>query len=217
MELAIAVAIVAILSALLAPFIFSLMEQSRISQAEASLQELSTSLKRVYSDSGYWPYENTVWSPVPNYTYPQIEPRPYNSSDTAMLGGVPPVPSGYPALQPCAQVEPGLPCWNGPYVGGDPSSLGAKKDPWGNPYYYTYLRPSDGWGGGVSSAPNGAVVIWSTGPDGIDQTGCSTGVCSINYNMIAQGMSSLPFCSAAGANPASCSDDIVVFVSPSSQ
>jgi prepilin-type N-terminal cleavage/methylation domain-containing protein len=218
LELMVAIAVIAVLSAVLLPFIVGAVERARASSARGSLQELAYNMKRVYRDSGYWPYENSIWSTTPNWPYPQVDPRPFNTGDTAMMAPTPPPaltpPGGTPIQLPsCAAVPPGASCWNAPYMTQGGGSLGNTLDPWGNPFYYTYVRPPDGWGGGVSTAPNGFILIWSIGPDGVDETGCTNGPCEVNYSLLAQGKSSLPFCGDPGANaPPNCSDDIVQYV-----
>jgi hypothetical protein len=171
---------------------------------------------RFYADTGYWPYANSGWSAAPGYAYSQIEPKSFNQGDTALTQSTAPaLPSGYPALPVCSTlwttVSPGAACWNGPYVP-IAASMGDIVDPWGNPLYYTLVRPADGWGGGVAAEPWGFVALWSIGPDGIDETGCGTGACDIDYVAIAHGRSSLPACGPAGTDAAPCSDDIVTLV-----
>lgn len=166
------------------------------------LAAIAAAMKSFHTDTGGWPYENTVWDAQPNSKYPQIEPRPVSTTETSLFA-VPTNPANGEPLPTCSGSEGGLsnPCWRGPYLtpGG---SLGAAPwlDHWGNPMLYAYIRPQDGNGGGVSSAPNGAIVIWSSGPDGIDQTGCSTGACALDYSDLAAGK-----CSVTG-----CDDDIVL-------
>jgi prepilin-type N-terminal cleavage/methylation domain-containing protein len=212
-EITIVVAVIAILAALLAPVIIGVVERSRVATARGSLAELAHTIKRVRDDSGYWPYQDTVWSPAPGFPLPEIGPRAYNTNDTVMQnGGLPVIPGGG-TMQWCSQVQPGFPCWNGPYMS-QGSSMGSLVDPWGNQYMYSYIRPNDGWGGGIAQAPNGVVVVWSNGPDGIDQTGCTTGACGWNSINFAQGLPSLPTCDSGGT-PGSCSDDIIQWVATS--
>ncbi len=212
-ELVIAITILAVLASLLTPYISGVINKARAASARGSTSDLSWNLKRVYKDSNYWPYEDTVWSPAPNYGLPQIEPRPYNERDSVMQQSFPPTPVGGTQLKACKAVPPGMPCWNAPYLPQAGGSMASALDPWGNPYMYAYIRPMDGWGGGVSTAPDGFVIVWSNGPDGIDQTGCSGGACAIDYTRLAQGKSSIDFCGFNGITT-NCSDDIVQWVSP---
>ncbi len=193
-------------------------ESTSISIARTAVTQLAGKLKQVHRDSGYWPLGNSVWSPDHEFPSRQIEPRPFRSDDTALMDRSPPsMPLGYPPIPPCERTAHRKPCWDGPYLPAVGASMEEAHDPWGHPYMFAYIRPKDGWGGGTSAAPNGFILVWSNGPDGIDQTGCSTGACSINYDRMAQGLSSLPFCDAPSAAPESCSDDLVATAGPAVQ
>lgn len=218
-EITIAVIVISILAAMLAPVVIDYVEKARIAQAKGSVSEFASAMKRFHNDTGFWPFENSVWSTLPGWYYPQIDPTRGTGNDTALYV-VPTVPSnqnnitgcnGGPTMCLCSQVQAGYPCWTAPYLSNG-GSLGGYLDPWGNALMYTLVRPSDGWGGGTSFAPSGMVMVWSTGPDGIDQTGCSSGAgCGVNWQKLAMGQSSLPACPGMTSGP-SCSDDIVQLV-----
>jgi hypothetical protein len=185
-------------------------------QGESVVSQVSAAMERFHQDSGYWPFSDAVWSAAPGYPVGQIDAFSFIGFDTALNQSVPPTVygDGDPLLA-CLDVWPvsgpaGL-CWNGPYVTSF-EAMDAVLDPWGSPLYYTYVRPFDGYGGGVATAPDGFVLVWSVGADGIDQTGCSFGTCGVDYFQLAQGNSSLPFCGTPGSDPNNCSDDIVQYV-----
>ena len=221
LEIMVVVTAIAILAALLTPAIIGYVERTRIAQAKATVSEVATVMKRFHDDTGFWPFENSVWSTLPGWYYPQIDPTRATGNDTALytLPSIPPNQNnlnGCNSSAPgpmcmCNQVQTGYPCWQSPYLSNG-GSLGTYLDPWGNALMYTLVRPSDGWGGGTSFAPNGMVLVWSTGPDGIDQTGCTNGApCGVNWSKLAQGQSSLAACTA-GTSGSGCSDDIVQYV-----
>lgn len=210
-ELVIVIAVIAILAALLTPVILGLVERARIATARASLAELARTMKRVRDDSGYWPYHAGLWSPAPNADS-EIKGMAFGSGDTVMQSGDVPIPTSGPPLVRCAAAPPGWPCWNGPYM--SQGDMGSLVDPWGNQYMFMFIRPNDGYGGGISQAPNGVVMVWSNGPDGIDQTACTTGGCGFDSIQIAQGLSSMTSCNSGGT-PGSCSDDVIQYIASS--
>jgi len=196
-ELVIVIAIIAILAALLVPTILAQAERARIATAKDSVNEVAGTMKRFHEDTSYWPYGNTIWFGAPNFS-PGVAPTAFTTNDTAMFSANPPPSSmGLPQLPRCRDVTPGMICYNGPYMGrGNSLADDTNKDPWGNPLYFVYLRPDDGFSGGSPQAPGGVVAVWSLGPDGLDQTGCTASAkgsagCAINYALVAQGLPSV--------------------------
>jgi hypothetical protein len=159
---------------------------------------LTTAFDQFHSDTGLWPYAGCGWDPNGGIS-PQIEPFQFVPNDDVLAQTPNPANCS-------ADIGLFLPQnWSGSYLWSDVTDLasGPALDGWGNPLMFALIRPADGFGGGVTSAPDGAILIWSTGPDGIDQTGCSTGACGLNVDQLAKGHSS--------GDP---SDDIISFVGP---
>jgi hypothetical protein len=158
---------------------------------EKLLGTLATSYRAFHRDTGVWPFGPCAWNPAPMMSQ-QINAQPFGLLDTVL--------STLPSV--CQEFQ--APSWEGSYLWSDVVSLADAPmlDGWYHPLMYAYIRPEDGWGGGTTTAPNGAIVVWSTGPDGIDQTGCSGGRCALNISDLATGHSSI--------QP---SDDIIVYVS----
>lgn len=206
LEVMVVVAVLAIISLCLSVVVTRYVPAARISSARGSLAELARAMRRAQGDSGCWPLGNTLWCPAPWASVREVPPRAFTTADTVLASPGIPVVSGSPArLLRCAVSTAGSPCWNGPYLTG---GLGRTPDPWGNPFMYTYASSA----AGLAGAPNGIVVIWSTGPDGIDQTGCTSGACSFAPAQIAQGLSSVAPC--VQGQHGGCSDDIVYLVGP---
>jgi prepilin-type N-terminal cleavage/methylation domain-containing protein len=202
-ELAVCITVIGVVAALIIPAILNSLAESKKAAAAERVAQLARIFKRFHDDTIGWPYEGFVWRPDPQYPIQQINPTQFNPQDTALFSR--PFDPQLGAAEPlCNGVPPGPShkCWNGPYVGTG-SSMGdvINADPWGNPLYYALIRPSDSWGGGTSVAPAGFIVVWSAGPDGVDQTGCSGGGCSFDITKLASGQSS-----------SSDSDDLVYFV-----
>lgn len=198
-ELVIAITVVAILAALLVPVILGQIEKSRVAVEMRSISELGKTFRRFHENTGGWPYLGEVWN-VGEMRYAAsggVDPTSFTSADTA-LQRQPNVRGG--PLQVCNVKNVQEACWNGPYMQGNSMGDIEMRDPWGNPRMFAIIPPVP-LGGSVPEARNGAVVIWSRGPDGIDQTGCTTGGCVWNKAKTALGESSVPG-----------SDDIILVV-----
>jgi general secretion pathway protein G len=191
-ELVIVIAVVAILAGLLIPAILAQLERSRRAGEADSLVELAKSIRRFQVDVGRWPLDDATWDETLD-----IDPDEFTTGDTALFIQ----PTG---LEKCSPATVGNRCWSGPYLG-EGGSLGASLDAWGRPRMVAMIRPYDGTSGGTPSAPRGGVVVWSRGPDGVDDTGCWGGAagCTRDIARIAQGLQS----NASG-------DDLVVLVAP---
>lgn len=201
------------------------------SMALALLNQVATSMRAFHKDTGGWPQGNSVWygdippwemkmlpdgGTIPDYSPVEISPTPFTMSDVSLFTqAVDPV-NNKTALPACGATVV-QPCWSGPYLNFTGTALAAAmtmadvKDPWGNALLFAYIRPFDGFGGGVvcpddqPNCPqqNGAIVIWSMGGDQQDETGCTTTGFNCSYNEfdVASGMASV-----SGA------DDIIVLV-----
>jgi hypothetical protein len=187
-------------------------EPQQASCETAQLQTLAAAMQSFHRDTAAWPYEATVWAPVASSPYEEIDGFNFNLADTALF--VDPSPPNSAAFPRCTMSDgggSGNPCWNGPYLPVPPgTSLGATPwlDAWHHAIMYMYLEPLGGpRGGGHSQAPNGLIVIWSLGPDGIDGFACTDGTCSIDYRQVAKSECS---------QPQPC-DDLIVQVADSSE
>jgi hypothetical protein len=151
-----------------------------VANEQVSLTKIADAFKKFHTDTGGWPVGAMAWS---YKTDPEISPLQLDDHDTALF--TMPV-----SLKHCGDgVTTG--CWNGPYLDGKNLGEDAFHDAWGHSHYVTLIRPfGDGSGGGVQSAPDGVVLLWSAGPDGIDQVGCTDGSCGMNVNMLAKGLPS---------------------------
>jgi hypothetical protein len=170
-------------------------DESPHDQASKLLEYASAGMQLFHNDTAFWPYANSGWNAAPSFPVPELMPRSFTSADTALL------------TTPVANADTqGIDTlWKGSYLWTDIPNMEGLTDPWGAPLLYTYIRPDDGFGGGVSGLLAGAVIVWSTGPDRLDQTGCSTGNCTLHTDWLVQGVSS-------GAH----ADDLVVYVGPAS-
>lgn len=195
-ELIIAIVVIAVLAAILIPTILGQVERARISDAMEQVNQTAITFKRFFEDTGYWPYGNTVWNPNPNGS-PSVAPTSFSTGDTTLFANI--APTVTPPLLPCSQVNAGMSCWNGPYLGrgssmADPNMI----DPWGDVLLYTMQRPFDGFGGGTQYAPNGIVVVWSAGPNMADETGCTTVNNAVNGQISPTGCTLSYACIVAG-------------------
>jgi len=175
-------------------------------QEAMHLATISDAFKKFHMDTTGWPLGNTAW-----YGDCTVAPQAaaFTTNDTVLFKA----PS---AVTGCDDIY-GM--WDGtvpptqpPYFSGVVATSMASStmfDAWGNVLLYAYFRPDDGFGYSNPNAPDGAIIIWSTGPDGLDQTGCSTTKkgtppgCLRNENNLVSGQASV-----SGA------DDIIVVVGP---
>jgi len=128
-----------------------------------SLADLTAAFRSFRIDTDSWPFEAGRWTQPFN-----IDPTEFTSNDTALFA----LPPGMTACERPRLVQI---CWDGPYLDAPtPASLGspAMFDAWGHPLMFAMIRPDDAFGEGTPAAPRGAVLLWSRGPDGTDQTGC---------------------------------------------
>jgi prepilin-type N-terminal cleavage/methylation domain-containing protein len=194
MEILIAVAILAILSAALSPLVIKYVNDARRARALSDSQNLGQAILAFNLDTGRWPVSN--------------DSNPSDTGEVSRLVGQPAaslsqVPSGTGAtgaanwdgggsggtavaiedllirnqvgattpIYPVSQTAPAPPGWNGPYLKEVPL------DPWGNPYVCN-VRYLDGAGvTGVTTAEedNHAVFCLSAGPDGVFNTSFDDG------------------------------------------
>jgi hypothetical protein len=143
---------------------------------DPKLQLISDAFRKFHEDTGGWPLGGGVWNAS---TSQQVDALRFDKTDTALFT--------LPKNARQCQGEGSRPCWNGPYLPGKSLADAAYLDQWGHAAEFMLLRPRDGMGGGNKLAPNGLVVIWSTGPDGKDGFGCSDASCVRDSNRMATG------------------------------
>lgn len=184
LEMALVVVVIGILAALIYPAMGAITARARVTAEKESLRSIGQAMRKFYEDTGRWPLDSGFWP-----MFLDVDPSPFGMGDTALF-----LPSG--GLLQCSSSTGDLPCWGGPYLswGANVNHMGGQVDPWGNPRYFALFVPTDQGTGGASAAPNGAVVIWSAGADGLDATGCTnmTASCTRNINNIVQGLPSVP-------------------------
>lgn len=162
-----------------------------------SLEVVAEAMRAFHADTGGWPFGDTRWSAESRRDLATggVDATAFSNRDVALLKR---------GRMPACDTPPTGKCWKGPYlIGGDSLADEPWVDAWGR-YRYFAIIPPEGLPGSVAGEPDGAVVIWSRGPDGADQTGCADGGCTRDLSLLAQGKPSGKF-----------SDDIVVVVGPS--
>lgn len=171
-ELTVVVLVIAVLVALLSPVILDFAERSRHRSAVASLNTLQKTYARFQGDVGQWPYGDGVW----RWWQEGKLAFQFDSGFTA-FHRLPFDENGNP-MEYCGSGNIGGRCWSGPYMT-QHASLGALKDPWNKPYRYLYAPPYDpddlscvACSFEMEATGAGLVMIFSTGPDGMDQTTC---------------------------------------------
>jgi hypothetical protein len=164
-------------------------------QAQAKIID---AFRQFHTDTGGWPMGGSIWYPSASpgqAASPQVDGLSFSENDTALFK----LPSG---VKQCS-AEVSHNCWNGPYLQGQNLAEASLQDQWGHPRLFALIRPLDGQGGGARTAPSGAIVIWSAGPDGHDGFACTDATCARNWERIGQGLSS-----------DSKADDVVSLVGP---
>ena len=172
--------------------------EDRIRRERESLERIAAAFRAFREDTGGWPYFDSDWSTndPADAVSGGLDPFPFLTSDTALFS--------QGRYSPCSDDEPIARCWKGPYL--TPGANLASEpwlDAWGRVHIYAIVPPEP-LAGSTTCAPDGAVIIWSRGPDGIDGTGCSDGGCSWDKCASVRGEPSKP-----GA------DDVIVLVGPS--
>lgn len=181
-EILVAVAILAILSAALAPMVVKYVSDGRVARALSDAQTIAGGVIGFQLDTGRWPVRNdgTVTSngnldrligvaeanlgnPLPGRCTGAGSAVNWGSSANADAMEAYLVRNQNATANPLYPVSPTpslSPGWNGPYVSSIPL------DPWGNPYVVN-VRYLDGSGRTNATAEsNHAVFVLSTGPDG---------------------------------------------------
>lgn len=160
LELVPVIAITGILAIVIVPYALRLVEGSRIASTKDSLRSIAVAMKRFHDETGVWPLGGGTWHPASGGV---VGPGVFGAMDTALFTA----PGTLGTLPACNESGGpiGTRCWGGPYL-----SIGATlgdasgSDKWGRKFRYAYLPK------GHSAAPNGIIVIWSTGPNGVNET-----------------------------------------------
>ncbi len=133
-------------------------------RANSDLAKFASAYQRFHADTGQWPDGSVTWNVNSDGCF---APESMDSSYDALFKA----PQGTTA---CASgTTQANHCWKGPYLPGDPNIAFGVGDPWGNPYKVFLIANS-----GSSNAcpqwsaktPNGAIVLYSTGSDGTDNS-----------------------------------------------
>jgi prepilin-type N-terminal cleavage/methylation domain-containing protein len=160
LEVMLAITLIVVLSSVVLPSLIHVVERSRQTAAVQTLRSIAEAMRRFHEETGLWPKGDETWNPV---TDTAVAPTKVSATDTALFIR----PLSMASLPICVKSGGPLatPCWGGPYLSKG-SSLNEDwlLDPWGRKLRYAYLPK------GHSAAPNGIIVVWSTGPDGLDDT-----------------------------------------------
>jgi prepilin-type N-terminal cleavage/methylation domain-containing protein len=170
-ELAVVLAIIAVLAAILTPVVINYLDQARVTRAMADASTIAQAVQLYRRDTGYYP------------SYASLAHAQAGTTDYGTLVGAGNVPTatgtGWSGnltggtvgnivtvlntnIGLTANVEnPGKTSFRGPYIGA------LDTDPWGNAYVVGNLVPTAGNLGG------GHAFVVSAGPDGILQTNAS--------------------------------------------
>jgi prepilin-type N-terminal cleavage/methylation domain-containing protein len=174
-ELAVVLAIIAVLAAVLTPMVSGYIDQARITRAQADAKAIASAVQSYKSDTGFWPiystYANAQLDTLTNADELLIGPgntptqKAMSGFDTLVSGHAPLSLSTYlntnqltgtpgvPTVTTNQSSVPGHVAWKGPYL------PGLDSDPWGNAYIVTalYLQRSDTTHVAyvISAGPNG--------------------------------------------------------------
>src|SRR5438874_6097257 len=163
-ELAVVLAIIAVLAAVLTPMVMNYVEQGRIARAQADVRTIADAVRLYQRDTGRWPVYNsstayTSATAAATVVGSSQGSNPANGTATWNVSGV----IGTTSLESflnnnySSVTANGFPkvTFNGPYIGTVDS------DPWGNKYLLT--------SGNLAGSTNLAYAI-SAGPNGVLDT-----------------------------------------------
>jgi general secretion pathway protein G len=124
-ELIVAIAIIAILAAVIAPNAFKSIEKAKISRAGADARALRVATMSYYADVGFWPPD------VNRGVDPGFMQADRFGEPGADMSGFDPIGQGYMANWHTVLTE----CWDGPYLDKWP-----RFTPWAGKYDWNYWR-----------------------------------------------------------------------------
>ena len=164
-ELAVVLAIIAVLAAVLTPIVGNYTEQARIARAQAETRAITDAIRLFHRDNGNFPiYDNATDATNDAYAARFIRSGTGNTPTDGSIGLYWPSTSvattslesylnnNYPGVPLFSKV--GKLGFNGPYISG------IDADPWGNRYYLTAItlsRQSNVFAFVISAGPNGAL------------------------------------------------------------
>jgi prepilin-type N-terminal cleavage/methylation domain-containing protein len=189
-EILVAVAILAILSATLSPLVIKYINDGRRARALSDSQTIGQAILAFQVDTGIWPVSDDgtitdagelsrlVGLPAGSISNANIPAGSGGSTNNWQAGGAGGVAGAIQdhlifnadndtaALYPTSASPPDPPGWNGPYLKSVP------EDPWGNPYVCNVRFLVNGNVGGVTvaEAASHAVMCLSAGPNGVWNT-----------------------------------------------
>jgi prepilin-type N-terminal cleavage/methylation domain-containing protein len=165
-EIIVVVAIIGLLAAIVVPVVAGQISKAKITSQQADLKEIGNAYTHFYIDTQMWPAANSngVWDPN----------NPVQVDAVSMSG--PTAIWTAAGLVNTATLVTAQNNWKGPYLNtadkafATAANAAGVKDRWGNQYSITYDPPTVVTG----AIPGGAIVIWSKGPNGVDDgTGAS--------------------------------------------
>jgi len=189
-EILVAVAILAILSATLSPLVIKYINDGRRARALSDSQTIGQAILAFQVDTGVWPVSDDgtltnagelarlVGLPQASISNANIPGGSGGSTANWQAGGaggtagsiqdhlIYNADSDTAVLYPTSTTPPDPPGWNGPYVKSVP------EDPWGNPYVCNvrYLVNAGVTGVTVAESQNHAVMCLSAGANGVWNT-----------------------------------------------
>lgn len=170
-ELAVVLAIIAVLAAILTPMAINYLDQARVSRAMADASTISQAIQLYRRDTGYYPiYASLAHAQAGTTDYgtlvgagniPTVTGSGWGGNLGAVgttIGSIVTVLNTAPTSMGTNAENPGKASYRGPYIGT------LDTDPWGNAYIVGNLSPTFG-----NLASTHAFVV-SAGPDGQLQT-----------------------------------------------
>ncbi len=169
-EVVVVVAVIAILAAVLTPYIVKYIDDSKIAKARNETQVIGGSMTNFFKDTGTWPNHNPATGAVVANVLLYTGSR--TPAAAAIFGGTLPSPPPPVATWPgtlytldnsllvngtsgAAYAANGDLSWKGPYVGS-----ASPADPWGNPYVIDISAAGPIWV--LSAGPNVKVQTRAT-------------------------------------------------------
>jgi prepilin-type N-terminal cleavage/methylation domain-containing protein len=154
-ELAVVLAIIAVLAAILTPLISGYLEQARIARAMAETRIIADAVRMFHRDTGKYPIHSAAGQTTSAYAWfvgpGTIPPMGLVGTSSSLLNFLNTNLGGA-----AAGGKPGQAAYRGPYLGA------LELDPWGNAYAVT--------GNNLAAASTNWAFVISGGPDGIVTT-----------------------------------------------
>jgi general secretion pathway protein G len=167
-ELAVVLAIIAVLAAVLTPMVTGYLDQARITRAQADVRTIADGIKLYRNDTGVYPFFDTIAAATSGATANIAGNKSMvagsNGAAISSQSGVTATTSlelymNGNVMNRSTTAAPGKARFAGPYVGSVDS------DPWGNKYYIQVGNlgsDSTNWAFVVSAGPNGLIDTGTT-------------------------------------------------------